>query len=211
VAVSAAVDAVEPGAAADAAAAAAREGFRCVKVKVGAGDDAARVRAVRAAIGPDVALRLDANGAWSPQEAAGKLDALGPCAPELVEEPVHGLDALRDLRARRDAMLAIDETAADPAALVAGVADAVCLKLSRCGGISGLLEAAAAARQAGSRVYLGSTYDGPVGIAASLHAAAALGPDFACGLATLGLFVGVDARPVSHGAIAVPGAPGLGV
>ena len=42
---------------------------RCVKVKVGIGDDAGRVAAVRAAAGPEVALRLDANGAWDVDEA----------------------------------------------------------------------------------------------------------------------------------------------
>ena len=47
-------------------------GFRCVKVKVGIGDDAGRVAAVRAAVGPDVALRLDANGAWDVDEARAR-------------------------------------------------------------------------------------------------------------------------------------------
>src|SRR5205807_6047047 len=120
-----------------------RQGFRCVKVKVGAGDDVARVKAVRTAVGPEVAVRLDANGAWSLDEAVRKLDALVPAQPELIEEPVRGLGALRELRARTSLALAIDESAGDPEALTAGVADAVCLKLSRCGGISGLIDAAA--------------------------------------------------------------------
>jgi L-alanine-DL-glutamate epimerase-like enolase superfamily enzyme len=61
-----------------------------------------------------------------------------------------------------------------------------------------------------------STFDGPVGIAASLHAAAALAgharEPLACGLATLGLFEGLDGvLPVERGVIAVPDAPGLGL
>ncbi|MGH2855687.1 MAG: enolase C-terminal domain-like protein, partial [Solirubrobacteraceae bacterium] len=62
-------------------------------------------------------------------------------------------------------------------------------------------------------VYLSSTYDGPIGIAAALHAAAVLAPLPACGLATLGLFAGLeeDPLPVRDGRIAVPSAPGLGV
>jgi o-succinylbenzoate synthase len=211
VALSAALDAGEPAAVADAAAQAARQGFRCVKLKVGTGEDVARALAVRAALGPELALRLDANGAWSPEQAPAALDALRPADPELIEEPVHGLAALRELRARTQLSLAIDETAADPTAIRAGVADAVCLKLSRCGGITGLLEAAGAARAAGSRVYLGSTYDGPIGIAATLHAAAALAPEHACGLATLDLFDGLERLPVSDGEMAVPPHPGLGV
>ena len=208
---SAAVDAGEPAAAADQAAAWARQGFGCLKLKIGIGDDEGRVRAVRAATGPSVKLRLDANGAWSVDQAAAALSALAPARPELVEEPVSGLAALRQLRERTDLPVAIDETGADPAALAAGVADAVCLKLARCGGVSGLLKAASAARAAGSRVYLGSSYDGPLGIAAAIHAAAAIRPDHPSGLATLPLFEHADEIPISQGTVAVPTAPGLGV
>ena len=207
----ASVDAGEPVAAADAAADAARRGFRSVKLKVGSGDDVSRVMAARAAVGPQVALRLDANGAWSLEQAVSKLEALAGAQPELVEEPVHGLAPLRELRAKTQLALAIDETASDPEALSAGIADAVCLKLSRCGGVSGLLDAAAAARAAGSHVYVGSTYDGPVGIAAAMHAAAAIDPDYACGLATLGLFEGWDDWRTANGAIEIPAGPGLGI
>jgi L-alanine-DL-glutamate epimerase-like enolase superfamily enzyme len=85
----------------------------------------------------------------------------------------------------------------------------VCLKIARCGGISGVIEAAERARRAGYRIYLASTLDGPLGIAAALHAAAALKPDFACGLATLALFDGPDPLPAREGRIAVPFGPGL--
>src|SRR4051812_34970294 len=86
------------GAAAQAAAARAA-GFACVKVKVGIGDDAGRVAAVRAAAGPAMAVRVDANGAWgSVEEAAANLRALAPAGLELAEEPVHGVAALRALR-----------------------------------------------------------------------------------------------------------------
>jgi L-alanine-DL-glutamate epimerase-like enolase superfamily enzyme len=64
-------------------------------------------------------------------------------------------------------------------------------------------------------VYLASTLDGPLGIAAAVHAAAALasrGPVAHCGLATLELFEGLEnPLPARDGAIAVPSAPGLGV
>ena len=98
--------------------------------------------AVRAAAGPEVALRLDANGAWSVEEAVRAIEALSPAGLELVEEPTHGLQAVRAVRERVAVRVAIDETAAEHGALGAGVADAVCLKISRCGGIAGLLAAA---------------------------------------------------------------------
>ena len=102
--------------------------------------------AVRAAVGPDVELRLDANGAWSVEEAQRMIEALAPAGLELVEEPVRGIAATRRLRELVAVRIAIDETAALPGALTGGVADVVCLKIARCGGISGLLAAAAAVR-----------------------------------------------------------------
>jgi L-alanine-DL-glutamate epimerase-like enolase superfamily enzyme len=215
VAVNALITAAEPSEAEEQAAAAARAGFGCVKVKVGAGDDARRISAVRAGAGAAMALRLDANGAWGVDEAARAIPELAGAGLELVEEPVHGLAGIRALRERVSARIAIDETAAEPGALASGAAHAVCLKLSRCGGISGLLAAAALVRTSGSQPYIASTLDGPVGVAAALHAAAALSehePLPHCGLATLGMFPGLaDCLPVRAGRIAVPGHAGLGV
>jgi o-succinylbenzoate synthase len=210
--VNATIAAADRAGAAAAAAEAARAGYSCVKVKVGVGDDAGRVAAVRAAAGPEMELRLDANGAWTVEEAVASIEALAPAGLELVEEPVHGVEAMRAVRDRVAVRVAMDETAAEPGSLTAAVADAVCLKVSRCGGISGLLAQAALVRASGADVYLASTYDGPLGIAAAVHCAAALQPTAACGLGTLELFADdVEVLPVRDGAIAVPDAPGLGV
>jgi L-Ala-D/L-Glu epimerase len=129
---------------------------------------------------------------------------------------VHGIEAMRRVRERVAVRVAIDETAADSGALGAGCADAVCLKVARCGGISGLLAAAALVRATEADVYLASSFDGPLGVAAAVHAAAALasrGPLLHCGLATLGLFADADqgALPLLDGAVATPQGPGLGV
>jgi L-alanine-DL-glutamate epimerase-like enolase superfamily enzyme len=107
--------------------------------------------------------------------------------------------------------IAIDETTQEPGALDRRVCDAVCLKLARGGGISGVIEQARRARAAGYEVYLASTLDGPLGIAAALHAAAAVKPDRPCGLATLDVFANrSDPLPATHGTIAAPSGPGLG-
>jgi L-alanine-DL-glutamate epimerase-like enolase superfamily enzyme len=194
---------------------AVEQGFRCLKIKVGVGDDAARVAAVRAVAGPHVQLRIDANGAWDVEQAVRNIEALAAAGLELVEEPVHGLAGVREVRERVATRVAIDETAAEHGALTAGVADAVCLKISRCGGISGLLAAAALVRASGAEVYVASTLDGPLGVAAGVHAAAALasrGPLPACGLATLAMFDELPAQLApANGEIAVPAGPGLGV
>ena len=214
--VNATIGATDRTGAAKQAAEAVEAGFRCIKLKVGTGDDAGRVAAVRAVTGAETALRLDANGAWTVDEAIRAIEMLAPAGLELVEEPTHGLQAVREVRERVSTRIAIDETAAEHGALGAGVADAVCLKIGRCGGISGLLAAATLVRASGAEAYVASTLDGPLGVAAALHCAAALasrGPVPACGLATLRLFEGSveDELPVRAGRIALPSAPGLGV
>ena len=72
-------------------------GHRTVKVKVGGrpiADDRDRVRAVRDAAGHGVAIRLDANGAWSVDEAVEALQELASLGIELVEEPATGLSLI---------------------------------------------------------------------------------------------------------------------
>lgn len=213
--VNATISARDRSGAARAAGEAAERGFRCVKLKVGMGDDAGRVAAVRAAAGPEVALRLDANGAWSAEQAVSAIEALEPAGLELVEEPTHGLDAIREVRERVAARVSIDESAELPGAWESGAADAVCLKVARCGGLTGVLRAAAAVTRTGADFYLASALDGPLAVAGALHAAAALGSVKSlppCGLATVGMFAGLEEllAPVD-GQIPVPQGPGLGI
>ena len=70
--------------------------------------DVAQVPAARAALGPDAQIRVDANGAWTVDEAAARLAAMGPL--ELAEQPV--ATVARDARApeRTDVPLAADES-----------------------------------------------------------------------------------------------------
>jgi len=190
------------------AADAARAGFMCVKAKAGLDDDARRLAAIRAAIGPDVALRIDANGAWSVAEATQRLTELEHLDLELAEEPVHGVTELRALRDRVSVPLAMDETDAPGS----GATQLVCLKLSRAGGIGALLAKAAFCHAVGEEVYVASTLDGPLGIAAAVHCAAALRIARPCGLATLDRLEGIDPGALAPvgGLVEVPRAPGLG-
>jgi L-alanine-DL-glutamate epimerase-like enolase superfamily enzyme len=190
--VNATIGAEDRAGAATAAAEAVRAGFGCVKVKVGVGDDAGRLAAVRA-VAPDALIRIDANGAWAtPEEALAHLRMLAPVGIELCEEPVHGVEALRAVRARSPIPIAGDETFAP------GAVDYVVLKVTR-GGITGVLEAARAARAAGSEVYVTHTYDGPLGLAAGVQVAAGVQSLVHCGL-----------PPTEPGAARVRARPGLG-
>jgi L-Ala-D/L-Glu epimerase len=214
--VNATIGATDRAGAAQAAARAVEAGFECVKVKVGVGDDAGRVAAVRRAVGDQVAIRVDANGAWTVDEAVAHIEMLARAGLELVEEPVSGIAELRAVRERVPVRIAMDETAAEHGAIASGAADAVCLKVSRAGGISALLAQAALVRATGAEAYLASTIDGPLGIAAAAHCAAALKVELPCGLATLGMLDGADddaagggALAIHHGRLRVPSGPGL--
>ncbi len=211
VAVNYTVSSADRSGAATEAAEARVAGFGTLKVKVAIGDDHGRLAAVRAFGGPDMKIRIDANGAWSIPEAQAALEVLEPVGIELCEEPAPGLAAIDEVAAFTEIPVALDESAADPAALDRAVCALICLKVSRCGGLSGLLDAAQRAQRAGYETFLASTLDGPLGIAAALHAAAVLRPQRACGLATLGMFAG-RGNPLAplYGAISVPRGPGLG-
>jgi L-Ala-D/L-Glu epimerase len=211
VTVNATISGEEPQVAAAQAQAAVARGFTCLKLKVGTGEDFARAHAVREAVGPSVAIRIDANGAWSTAQAVAALTALGPLGIELCEEPVHGVEALARVAAATAVPVAADETTADPAIFVKRACAAVCLKISSSGGITGVVRDAQRARAAGYDVYLASTFDGPLGIAAALHAAAFIDPDRACGLATLAQLDLPDPFPPKNGGMTAPDGPGLGV
>ncbi|HEX8074098.1 MAG TPA: enolase C-terminal domain-like protein [Thermoleophilaceae bacterium] len=195
-----------------------REGYACFKLKVGLPDDAARVAAVREAIGPWPALRVDANGAWSVERAVAAVGELARYDLELVEQPCRTLEELARVRGAVPVPVAADEpiaTAADVrAAAAAGACDAVNVKLAPSGGFHAARDAIAAAREHGLEPFLSSTLDGPWGIAAALQLAAAERLSLACGLATLELFDAALARALPRpraGLMAVPQGPGLGV
>jgi O-succinylbenzoate synthase len=174
-------------------------GARTAKVKVAEpgqtlDDDVARVDAVRALV-PTV--RVDANGAWTVDQAAAAAAALGPL--EYLEQPCATVDELAQLRRRIDVPVAADESirkAGDPLAVVrAGAADIAVLKVAPLGGISSMLKIAA---QIDIPVVVSSALDSAVGIAVGLAAAAALpNLDHACGLGTGRLFVEDVAQPVA--------------
>ena len=210
---SALITSADPIGAAEQAQAFANAGFRTLKVKVGLTVDEAVVGAIRGAIGDSIEIRLDANGAWSEREAAAKLAQLSHFHPQLCEQPVADLAAMRSIRSKSDVQISIDESATDSGALDAPLAaDAVCLKLQAWGGIDRLIAAATKARSAGLLVYLGSTLEGPISIAAALHAAAVIQPDLDSGLATLDVFEGYDnVLQLSGGQIELSNAPGLGL
>jgi o-succinylbenzoate synthase len=195
-----------------------RAGYACFKVKVGLPEDAERVAAVREAIGPWPALRVDANRAWSVDEAVARIRQLEEYDLEFVEQPCRSLDELRQVRGRVSTPIAADESVGSTRAVRRAVeteaCDVVNVKLASAGGFKAAREALRLARSRGLGAFLSSTLDGPWGIAAALQLAASEDLQMACGLATLELFESPLARALPapvNGTLRVPSGPGLGV
>jgi L-alanine-DL-glutamate epimerase-like enolase superfamily enzyme len=76
-----------PDEVAERARAGAREGYACFKLKVGLPDDPSRLAALRDAVGPWPAIRVDANGAWTVDEAVRTIRGIEEFDLEFVEQP----------------------------------------------------------------------------------------------------------------------------
>jgi len=221
--VNALVYAEKPETIAREASAAAAEGYRTVKIKVGAHAlelDEARVAAVRDAVGSEAKIRLDANGGWKEREAEEAIARLSPYRIELLEQPVEARDlsGLARLSAGSAIPIAADEALAGGHAIdeifARDAASVLVLKPAALGGLRASQRIAARARAAGWGVVVTSSLDSAVGLAAGLQLAAALpGPHLAAGLATGALLDQDLAKAPSpiDGALCVPAEPGIGV
>ena len=196
-------------------------GYRAFKLKVGfdVERDSANFAALREALGPDADIMVDANQAWSPQDAPARIAALKAFNPVWVEEPLAADDEAADWRQlARDAgvPLAAGENLrgehAFRSAIDQGYLRFVQPDVGKWGGIGGCR---AVARHAASRgvEFCPHWLAGGIGLAASMHLRASLGE---AGYAE------VDANPnplreevfefaVVDGWVALSDAPGLGV
>jgi o-succinylbenzoate synthase len=233
--VNATVGDADAGATASAAADAVDAGFDCVKVKVGARDaaaDTARLQAVRAAVGDDVVLRADANGAWTRAQAYEAVRNYPAAGVAAVEQPLDPADIAGAAGLRGDGVaVALDESVRDAgvaAVLDADAADAVVVKPMALGGVDRARAAAVDALERGVGVVVSNTVDAAVARAAAGHLAASLpartaddgfGPS---GAAAVGRFHGLatgdrladDVGPppaVADGRLELPDGPGHGV
>ncbi len=150
--------------------------------------DEARVEAVRDALGPGGAVRVDANARWEVDEAVAAIRALDRAAGglEYVEQPCAEVEELAAVRRRVDVRIAADESirrAQDPMRVaLAGAADVAVLK---CAPLGGVRRALAVAQACGLPCVVSSALQTSVGLAAEVALAAALPRlDFACGLGT---------------------------
>ena len=140
----------------------ARLGLRQIKIKVGTPDDAARLAAVRKAVGSAVELRADANGAWSAAQALEQLKLLAPYQLKIIEQPVAADDitGMKQVRSRCGIPVMADESLVTIEQARRLIAEKACdlfnIRLSKNGGIAGSLAIAKLADEAGIKIQVGA-------------------------------------------------------
>ena len=212
---------IGPESAVEIATAKRREGYRAFKLKVGFDQarDLAALAAMRAALERDDSVMLDANQAWTPSEAPARIEALATHRLTWIEEPIAAdepIEAWRALAGHSAVPLAAGENLrgdeAFDAALAGGYLRYVQPDVGKWGGISGCLGVARRAAASGA-IVCPHWLAGGVGLAASMHLRAALGPEG---------FAEVDANPnplreevfpfkPEAGWVTLPEASGIGV
>ncbi len=191
-------------------------GIRTLKVKLGRNEFAeeyAFVRKLRATY-PDVAIRLDANGAWPLERAAAYLEQLAELTIEYIEEPVASADMPRLTSPIR---LAADESLSrlsTDALLANDSIDIFVLKPMLQGGLRRCLRLADAALAGGANVVVSHMFDGPIARAACAELSLALATKLACGLdahAALPRWPALNVPQLTDNAIVPTDTVGLGV
>jgi L-alanine-DL-glutamate epimerase-like enolase superfamily enzyme len=204
------------------AAAIASNGFKHIKVKIGQAPelDVARIRAVREAVGPDVALRTDANQGWSVSNAIAALRGLEPYELEFCEQPVPYWDWVGLARVRSSVPVPImaDEGVNTPHDAIIGLRhdamDMVNIKLMKTGSILNAVRIASIADAAGLPCMLGCMSESRLALTAAAHIALS---QRIVHFADLDAFLEHDVDPivggmqVKAGVVTLPDTPGLGL
>ncbi|MBI4364589.1 MAG: o-succinylbenzoate synthase [Candidatus Latescibacteria bacterium] len=218
-----AIPRVTPRRAAELGAKAVASGAGTLKLKVGGvplAEDRARIEALRSGVGQDVKIRLDANGAWSEDEAIAALRSFAPLGIEYVEQPVpaDALAAMARIRDEGSVRVAADEAVrgvrSAEAILYGGAADILILKPTVLGGLRVARAVLNLAQEHGVPVVVTSLLESAVGRTAALHFAASLGETpHAHGIATAGVLAEdiAEAPAITGGRVRVLERPGLGV
>lgn len=191
---------------AEAARAYQQAGAVALKVKVGTSreEDVARVQAVRAAVGPEMPLRIDANQGWNEATAIATLHDLAPLDIEFCEQPVlyRDFEALARVRTASPIPIMADESLLDQhdaARLAAiGACDLFNIKPGKAGGLHNALEIEAIARRAGIPCMVGVFDETRLALSAYAH--------FICArpnilYADLDSYLAYPDDPISGGAI----------
>jgi L-alanine-DL-glutamate epimerase-like enolase superfamily enzyme len=212
-------------------------GYKALKIKIGQDPrkDVEAVKAIRDAVGPDIALTVDMNQAYDPKVAIQVIRKMEESSIQIVEQPVHRRDLYGMNMVRRNVQVPIGacESAISMHDFIQVVkseaADFLNFKIARSGGFyrgKAIVQVAAAA----GMFVVGSTQLGSgIELAANAHFATATiqvgPPPYHCsgyGTGLLKLFDATDSKgitgdivhgtpKVENGFVYVPQVPGLGV
>ena len=199
-------------------------GFRDIKIKIGHDlkVDLTRLRAIRDAIGPDIAIRVDANQGYRSGDALPTLRKLESVRLVWIEQPVPrwDLNGMARLARELETNILADESVFTPADVMAlarhEAADVINIKINKYG-LGNARKIAAVAEAANLPCVLGSMNTMGLSVAAGLHFACANDFPYACELdPALSLVDDVlvgnpYSEPTSDKAWPVPDGPGFGI
>lgn len=198
------------------------KGFSAVKLKIGQSPaaDVERVQAVRDAIGPGPAIRLDANQGYTVPQAISVLRKLEILGIEFCEQPVafSDFDGLRQVRNESPIPITADESLFGPTDALKLIKAEACdyfnIKLMKAGGITNALKISIIAEAANIRCMLGCMMETRIGLTAAAHVHGARRNILYADLDSYH-FQKVDpvigGIAVKNGIVTIPESPGLGV
>ena len=202
----------------------AADGFKTLKVKVGQGaqHDEDAVRAIRATVGDEVTIRVDANMAWkTPKQALETLRRIEPFGIELAEQPLAAsdLDGMAFIRERTDIPIMADESVWSPRTamqvLHRQAADIVSVYVAEAGGLFRAAQIFSMCEAAGVPNAIGSMPETGVGTAAEVHLGVAMAnlgvAADCCGSAYYDEDILTTPLKIEDGRAYAPSGPGLGV
>ena len=216
------------------ATAAVSEGIRTIKIKVGrsAEYDVRIVQEVRAAVGKEVDIVVDANQGWpTPKYAVGILRQMQEEKIRYAEQPVEGLRRMAQVTQAVDVPIMADESAWTPQDVLEiverGAADMISLYTTKPGGLFKAKKVAAVAEAAGLPLNVNGSHETGVGNAANLHLVASTAAVTEAGVFPVTAVKGNEPTQMAgkmylddiitqpfeyrNGNLVVPSGPGLGI
>lgn len=160
---------------------AVKMGFKALKVKVGVNpkEDVERIKLIREAVGPETAVRIDANQGWTVAQAIDALKKLDKFHIQFVEQPIEAKNIRGLAKVRKESPIPVmaDESVHSPIdalkLIKANAVDMINIKLMKSGGIHNARKIAHIAEAANVPCMIGCMGESAVGITAAVHFAAA--------------------------------------
>lgn len=148
-------------------------GYKMLKVKLGTSYDQEIIKSVRK-VAPDMPLRVDANGGWTPKQAVARAKFLAENNVEFIEQPLPKFAPIEDfafVKAGSPLPIFADESCcrATDVARLAKVVDGVVVKLAKTGGLLEAMRVIAAARAHSLQVMFGMMIESSIGVTAAAH------------------------------------------